>query len=323
MGGKPTIVAIFAIQTSIVMKPRLKYHLLTLAVVAVWGVTFVCTKVLIGAGMHPVAIFFIRFVLAYAGIWVYILLGRKDRKLWYGWKEELIFLLLGITGGSLYFLTENTALAHTQAANVAFLVCSAPLITAIFTLIVKRLWKGRFADGLEDVRLGLPLIGGTILALTGMAMVVFDGARLQLSVKGDLLAIGAALCWAVYSIFMGQMTREYGAVTTTRKVFFYGLLTIIPFIGGVSECFSPAVLGQTEVWSNLLFLGLIASLICFIAWNYVMEKLGNVTSTNYVYLNPVFTLLTAMVFLGERMSPLAAVGCVAILAGVIWAGRHK
>ena len=174
-------------------RTRLHYHLLALAIVAVWGVTFVCTKVLIGAGMHPAAIFFIRFVMAYAGIWLYILLTGKDRRLWFGWKEELVFLLLGITGGSFYFLTENTALAHTQAANVAFLVCSAPLFTAIFTLIIKRLWKGRFADGLEDVHIGLPLIGGTVLALTGMALVIFDGSRLQLSAKGDLLAIGDAL----------------------------------------------------------------------------------------------------------------------------------
>lgn len=302
-------------------KSRLKYHLLALAVVAVWGVTFVCTKVLIGAGMHPVAIFFIRFVMAYVGIWAYIGLTGQSRKLWYGWKEELVFLLLGISGGSFYFLTENTALAYTQATNVAFLVCSAPLFTAIFTLIFKRLGKGRFADGLEDIHLGWPLIGGTVLALTGMALVVFDGQRLQLSAAGDLLAIGAALCWAVYSLFMGQMTHDYGAVTATRKVFFYGLLTILPFLVGVRESFSPTVLGQTEVWSNLLFLGLIASLVCFIAWNLVMDKLGNVTSVNYVYLNPVFTLLTAMVFLGERMTLLAAVGCAAILAGVIWAGR--
>ena len=67
---------------------RLRYHLLTLAVVAVWGVTFVSTKVLIGAGMHPVAIFFVRFMLAYAGIWLYIALSRQPAKLWYGWKEE-------------------------------------------------------------------------------------------------------------------------------------------------------------------------------------------------------------------------------------------
>ena len=302
---------------------RLRYHLLTLAVVAVWGVTFVSTKVLIGAGMHPVAIFFVRFMLAYAGIWLYIVLSRQPSKLWYGWKEELVFLLLGVSGGSLYFLTENLALAYTQATNVAFLVCSAPLFTAIFTLIYRRFGKGRFLDGLEPVRLGWPLVGGTVLALSGMAMVVFDGARLQLSARGDLLAIAAALCWAVYSLFMSQMTRDHGTVTATRKVFFYGLLTILPFLGGYKDSFAPAILGQTAVWFNLLFLGLVASLICFILWNLAMDKLGNVTTTNYVYLNPVFTLLSAMALLGERMTLLAGIGCAAILAGVIWAGQHS
>ena len=302
---------------------RIRYHLLALAIVAVWGVTFVSTKVLIGAGLHPVDIFWIRFVLAYAGIWAYILLTGRDRSLWFGWKEVGIFLLLGVTGGSFYFLTENTALAYTQACNVSFLVCSAPLFTAILTLLYRRFVKGRFAESLEKVRLGWPLIGGTVLALTGMALVAFEGSRLQLSPKGDFLAIGAAICWALYSLFVGEMTLRYGTVTATRKVFFYGLLTILPFLGGQERSFSVEVLGQPAVWGNLLFLGVVASLICFIAWNRVIEKLGNVTSTNYVYLNPMFTLLTAMLLLGERMTPLAALGCAAILAGVIWAGTDK
>ena len=299
---------------------KLRYHLLALAVVAVWGVTFVSTKVLIGAGLHPVDIFWIRFVLAYAGIWLYILLTGRDKKLWYGWKEELVFLFLGVTGGSFYFLTENTALAYTQACNVSFLVCSAPLFTAILTLLYRRFGKGRFARALEDVRLGWPLVGGTVLALAGMALVAFEGARLRLSPKGDLLAIGAAVCWALYSLFMGEMARRYGTVTATRKVFFYGLLTILPFLGVQGRSLSLETLARTPVWGNLLFLGLVASLLCFIVWNYVIDKLGNVTSVNYVYLNPVFTLLTAMLFLGERMTPLSALGCAAILAGVIWAG---
>ena len=185
----------------------LRYHLLALAVVAIWGVTFVCTKVLIGAGMDPAAIFFCRFTLAYAGIWAYTLLTGKERRIWNGWKEEGIFLLLGITGGSMYFLTENTALVYTQASNTAFLVCSAPLLTAILTLLYRRYGKGRFVDGLEKIRLGWPLVGGTLLALSGMALMVFEGTKVHFSAKGDLLAIGAALCWAVYSLFMGQMTR--------------------------------------------------------------------------------------------------------------------
>lgn len=300
----------------------LKYHLLALTVVAIWGVTFVCTKVLIAAGMRPADIFLCRFVLAYVGLVLYTLLTRARFRLWNGWKEEGIFLLLGITGGSFYFLTENTALAYTQASNVAFLVCSAPLFTAIFTLLFRRYGKGRFADSLEKVKLGWPLVGGTLLALSGMALMVFEGNKVELSARGDLLAIGAALCWAVYSLFMGRITREYGTLVATRKVFIYGLITILPFLGGSRESLSLAILSQPAVWGNLLFLGLVASLVCFLAWNVVIDRLGNITSTNYVYLNPIFTLLTAMAFLGERMTLLAAVGSLAILAGVVWAGKR-
>ena len=300
----------------------MKYHLLALAVVAVWGITFVSTKLLIGAGMQPAAIFVCRFILAYIGLWIYIILSRAPYRIWNGWKDESVFLILGITGGSFYFLTENTALAYTQASNVAFLVCSAPLFTAIFTILYIRFGKSRFARGLEKVRFGWPLVGGTLLALVGMALMVFEGQKVQLSAAGDLLAIGAALCWAVYSLFMGQITREYGTITATRKVFFYGLITILPFLGGCKDSFSADILCQTAVWGNLLFLGFIASLVCFLAWNVVIDRLGNVTSTNYVYLNPIFTLLTAMALLGERMTLMAAVGSLFILIGVIWAGKH-
>ena len=306
------------------------YHLLALAVVAVWGVTFVCTKELIRACLMPAQIFAIRFTLAYLGILVLSLVSRHPRpdrgsparRLWSrSWKDELLFVFLGVTGGSFYFLTENTALAYTQASNVAFLVCSAPLITALLSLAYSRLRRDRFSAALEDVRLDFPLVGGTVLAMAGMALMLFDGARLQVSLRGDLLAVGAAVCWALYSLFMGKMTEEYGAVFATRKVFIYGLLTIIPFLVGRGG-FPLEALQRPGVILNLLFLALVASLACFVVWNLVMSKLGNITSTNYVYLNPVFTLITAMIFLGERMTLAGAVGSALILGGVILAGQH-
>lgn len=97
-------------------KARIFDHLLALLVVAIWGVTFVCTKTLIAAGMDPAAIFAVRFSLAYAGIWILALSGKERVRLWSdNWRDELLFFFLGITGGSFYFLTENTALAYTQA----------------------------------------------------------------------------------------------------------------------------------------------------------------------------------------------------------------
>ena len=301
---------------------RFIYHLLALAVVAVWGITFVCTKVLINAGLQPAEIFAIRFLLAYVGIWGLSLAKPQTRRLWSrNWKDELVFVFLGISGGSFYFLTENTALAYTQATNAAFLVSSTPVLTALLTLLVKRFGRGRFVQGLEHIRLSPTFLLGTLLALAGMALVVFDGSHFEFSLRGDLLAVAAALCWASYSLFMGQMTAEYGPMLATRKVFFYGLLTILPFLLG-QDGFNPRILLQPEVGLNLLFLGLVASLACFVVWNLVMTRLGNVTCTNYVYLNPVFTLITAMIFLGERMTTLAAVGSAAILLGVILAGQR-
>ena len=295
------------------------YHLLALAVVAVWGVTFVSTKTLISAGLDPAEIFVVRFTMAYIGIWVLSLLQKEPRRLWSrNWQDELLFVFLGVTGGSFYFLTENTALAHTQACNVAFLVCVAPLMTVLLGLLYRRLRHDRFAAALERVGSGWLLVAGTALALGGMALMLFDGARVQVSLRGDLLALGAALCWSLYSLFMGKLTEDYGAVFATRKVFAYGLLTILPFLLGRE--FAPLELFcRPVVWGNLLFLGLVASLACFVAWNLVMSKIGNISSTNYVYLNPVFTLITAMLILGERLTPAGAVGSALILLGVFLA----
>ncbi len=304
-------------------KSLLGFHALALLVVAIWGVTFVSTKVLISAGLLPAQIFAVRFILAYIGIWAVCMYrkGQASELFADSLLDEAIFVFLGITGGSFYFLTENTALVYTQACNVAFLVCSAPLFTALMTLVIKRFAKGRIAEGLENIRLGWPLVLGTILALGGMAMVVFDRQTLQLSPKGDFFAIGAAICWALYSIFMAQMTLQYGALFATRKVFFYGLLTIIPFLFNGDCATVSAALMQPTVILNLLFLGLIASLACFIIWNKVMAKLGNFTATCYVYLNPFFTLISSMIILGERMTLLSAVGSLAIVLGVILSGK--
>lgn len=304
------------------MSTRLPWHLLALLVVAIWGVTFVSTKTLISAGLDPAEIFLVRFSLAYVGIWAISLAQKTRTGLWSrSWRDELLFAFLGVSGGSFYFLTENTALAHTQASNVSFLVCSAPLITALLSLVYRRIRRDRFADAMEHVGSGWMLALGTLLALGGMALMLFDGQRVQVSLRGDLLALGAALCWGLYSLFMGKMTDEYGAVFATRKVFFYGLVTIIPFLLGRE--FAPlALFREPVVWGNLLFLGLCASLACFMIWNLVMARLGNITSTNYVYLNPVFTLISATILLGERLTPAGAVGSALILLGVILAGQR-
>lgn len=290
-----------------IAKKGYTYHLIAILVVGIWGLTFISTKVLIGNGLSPQEIFFLRFLIAYLGIWFI-----SPRKLFAdNWKDELWLLLGGVTGGSLYFFTENTALEITLATNVAFIVCTAPLLTTILSLMIYK--KEKATRG---------LIGGSVLALIGVALVVYNGQFvLKISPLGDLLTLLAAFSWAFYSLIMKKMANRYRTTFITRKIFFYGVLTILPAFLFRPWQFSLSGLLQPSVLLNLLFLGVLASLICFVVWNMVLKQLGTVRASNYIYLNPLFTLVGSAAFLGERLTIMALIGAVFILGGVYLAGR--
>lgn len=285
------------------MRPRLPLAMLAaLFVVIVWAETFISTKMLIGAGLMPLDIFFYRFALAYICIWFI-----APKRLWTdSVRDEITLALLGITGGSLYFLAENNALRFSTASNVSILVGSAPVITA---LIVSAFYKEERLSGRQ--------IAGSLIAFVGMSLVILNGQIvLHLNPVGDMLAVGAATAWAVYSLLMKRISLRYDARFITRKVFAYGLITIVPYFIFVKPLdVSPAVLGQPVVWGNLVYLGLVASLLCFILWNWCIAKLGPVTPTNLIYCQPFFTMLIAAVWLGERISWMAVLGTAILIAG--------
>lgn len=291
------------------MKQKRDYiwHLIAVVVVGIWGLTFISTRVLIESGLTPQEIFLLRFLMAYVGIWFI-----SPRRLWCdNWRDELWMLLAGVTGGSLYFLTENTALEVTLTTNVAFIVCSTPLLTLLLSRLIYRSEKA-------TSRLWI----GSLLALVGVGLVIFNGNFvLKLSPLGDLLSLTAALAWAFYSLIMHRVSDRYSTVFITRKVFFYGLLTILPAFVVRPWQFPLSSLIQPSVLFNLLFLGLLASLVCFAVWNVILKQLGTVRASNYIYLNPLFTSMGALVFLGEPLTPIALLGAACVLCGVYLASH--
>ncbi|GHV67881.1 membrane protein [Bacteroidia bacterium] len=283
------------------------FHIVALLVVAIWGSTFVSTKILLNYGLLPQDIFFYRFLMAYIGIWTF----GKSRLFAKNLKDEFLLLLLGVSGGSLYFLAENMALQFTLASNVALIVCTTPILTALLSRLF-----------LKTVKLGRFFVHGSLLALCGVALVIFNGHFvLQLHPVGDFLCLVAALAWAVYIIVIKHVDDRYSNLFITRKVFFYGLLTILPVF-----IFKPleldfTVLLQPVVLGNLVFLGLAASLACFFLWNVVIKKIGVVQSTNYLYINPIVTLITSAIFLDERITLMALGGAGLVLGGVVLASK--
>lgn len=284
-------------------------HILAILTVGIWGLTFISTKVLIDHGLSPQEIFLLRFLIAYVGIWFI-----SPRKLFANtWKDELWLVLGGITGGSVYFLTENMALEITLVTNVAFIVCTAPLLTTFLSLMIYKKEKANRY-----------LIGGSLLALLGVALVVYNGSFvLKISPLGDCLTLMAALSWAFYSLIMKKMTGRYRTTFITRKIFFYGILTILPVFLFRPWQFDISQVLQPTVLFNILFLGVLASLVCFVVWNIILKKLGTVRASNYIYLNPLFTLMGSAVFLNEHLTVMALIGAVCILGGVYLAGRRR
>ena len=278
-------------------------HVVGIITVLIWGCTFVNTRYLLNAGLSAADIVVCRFSLAYICIW--FISPRKLKA--DSWRDELLFVVLGITGGSLYFLTENAAVGHTLVNNVSFIVCTAPL----FTMLLARLFY-------RGMRIGWKLAVGSIVALLGMGLVIFNGhVVLKLNPLGDMLALAAAICWAVYSLLIKYVSQgKYSAIFVTRKVFAYGLLTILPVFIFQPWEFPLSGFAEPTVWGNLLFLGLVASFACFVTWSWVIKQIGTLKASNYIYLNPVSTVIASAVALDEPMTLLAWLGSACILGGV-------
>ncbi|OUN58707.1 DMT family transporter [Alistipes sp. An66] len=284
-----------------------RYHLAALFSVAVWGATFVSTKVLIARGLTPAEIFLLRFAMAY----LCILPFARGRLFAGNLRDEAILLAAGICGGSLYFLTENIALEYAPASNVSLIVCTAPVWTALVLGLLDR-----------RERMSRRQVAGSALAFAGMVLVVLNGHFvLHLSPRGDLLALCAAWLWVFYSMAVKRLAGRYPALFITRKVFFYGLLTILPVFAVRPFAVPWQTLAQPAVAGNLLFLGLIASMLCYLLWNAAMLRLGAVRTTNYIYLNPLVTILTAALCIDERITPVALAGAALILYGMWQAER--
>lgn len=289
------------------------YHIVAFLVVAVWGSTFVFTKLLLLNGLSAAQIFTLRFIIAYVLLLMFSMTRKSFRWMAHTVKDELLMLALGVSGGSLYFLTENSAMNYTTTTNTSLIVCLCPLFAA---LLIAAFYKSERLHGIQIV--------GTLMAALGVAVVVLNGHFvLHLSPKGDALAFAACLCWAVYSLLMIPAGKRYDTIFITRKVFFYGLLSMIPYFLLWPEFPPMSTILRLDILGNLLFLGCVASMVCFVAWNWAIKKLGAMTATNYVYFNPVTTVLFAWIILHEQITVYFLIGTVLILAGMYLADKKK
>lgn len=278
------------------------FHVGAFLTMTAWGASFVSTKVLLENGLHPVEIYIYRFLLAY----LLVLAVCHKRLLSNSWRDEMMFALCGLSAGSIYFIAENTALQYTLATNVSLITSLSPILT---TMLIGCMYRSE--------RPGRGFILGSVIAFLGVGLVVFNSSSMiQVNPLGDMLALFAAVAWAFYSLILRRLSATYDVMFISRKTFFYGVLTALPFLAIEPEIASPALLLKPAVYGNLLFLGLFASMFGYVIWAQAVKVLGALKASNYLYFQPVITLIASVWLLSEPLTWIGVSGCVLIVGGV-------
>ena len=282
---------------------RLTGHLLALLSAFVWGITFVSTKVLL-TELSAVEILFYRFLLGYASLWAV----HPKKNEFKGFKNELLYMAAGLSGTTIYQFLENTALSFTYASNVSIIVSTVPLFAGLIAVLIfkEKMSKSFFV--------------GFFIAILGIVMINLNGSIvLKLKPTGDIMAVTSAMLWAVYTNFVDAINkRNQDVLCTTRHMFFYGVVFILPImLFGDFEIGSVYALAHPKILINIVFLGVIASAVCFVTWNMAVKRLGPVKSSVYIYLIPVITLIFSSIILHEKMGIIGIVGMGLVIAGLL------
>ncbi|MBR5291645.1 MAG: DMT family transporter [Clostridia bacterium] len=283
-------------------KGKLVGHVMAAIAICVWGSTFIFSKIML-RDFTPLQIMTMRFVVAYVVLWC---LYPKVEKTTF--KDNLGIFVLSLFGNTVYFLFENNALRYTLAANVSIIVASAPIWTAILAHF--------FSKG-EKIRRNT--IYGSVLAFAGVALVVFNGTIvLKFNPLGDILSLGAALCWAVYSIIVVKYVHRFSSFFLMRRSTLCAIIASIPMLIVSGQADMPfECLLQRDTMFSIIFLGILGSGVSYVLWNMATRTLGVIKVNAYIYVNPFVTMITAGIFLGEPVTVMGIIGAVMIIGGVV------
>jgi drug/metabolite transporter (DMT)-like permease len=215
-------------------------------------------------------------------------------------------LWLGLLGNTAYQLLFMTGLSHTSVANTALILASTPVLVAVFGA----------ASGIE--RLTAAVGGGVALAVAGVALVLGqDGARVTArTLAGDLPVLGAAACWAVYTLGV----RRYATTMSPLRLTTLTMLTGTPglVLAGLPDILrtdwsavSPAA------WGGVAYSAFLALLVAYTLWNTSVAEVGPSRTAVYNCLVPVVALALGWLALGERPGLFQLAGAALIVGGVL------
>ncbi len=284
---------------------NLANYLPALIVAIIWGSTFVISKSILDTGVTPVQLIFCRFVLAYIALCI---MCPKPYKMEWS-KTELKLFFIALTGGSLYFFLEYSGLRLTNSVNVGLICATVPIVSAILLIILGMMKPTKW------------FAIGSLIALSGVGCVVLNGVfEFKINPWGDFVTFLAVISWAIYSLLLTLMPKEVTELQTTRRLFFYGAITIAPALFFDNDALPIAEIWEKIGWSHIagtVYLGLIASGASLWLWNVSFNKIGPTSTNNFLYLLPIISALASAIFYAKEITTWVVVGTTLIFIGLI------
>ena len=272
------------------------------ASVLIWSTTYISTKILV-AEFSAIQISLVRFGIG--ALFLYMMAPPVFRMP--DWKKETRIIAAGFAGMFLYYFLENLATKYTYASNVSIIVTTIPFLTVIMAPLFYKseTFRPRY-------------VASFVLAVGGFAFILVTGRQLKgISWQGDMLALGAAVVFAMYTLILKGLGTEENPLVVTRKSVSYGLLFILLFSLVSGDIRFPSnPFAFRYVW-HFLFLGIFASGLCFVFWAYAVKHTGAIISSQFIYLVPFVTIVLSSVILAERITFFRIFGLFLMLSGVV------
>ncbi len=219
-------------------------------------------------------------------------------------REWIHLAWLGLVGHFLYQYLFVGGLAKTSVANGALLVSATPVVITVFSSI----------GGNE--RIGALHWAGTLLSLLGIYIVVGGGAHVSgPSLRGDLMLMGAVVCWALYTMGARPLMVRHSPVGVTALSMLFGTMIYVPVAAG-KLWHVPWGAVSWLTWAKLVYSAVFAICVSYTIWYAAVREIGSARTSVYSNLLPLVAMITAFVWLHEPIGPGKIAGAAAVLAGV-------
>jgi drug/metabolite transporter (DMT)-like permease len=270
--------------------------------VLLWGLSFVSSKTILNAGVPPMTMVCMRFLLT--TLILNLLLRKVEPATRLAKRNVLPLMVSGLFGVTIYFFFESRGIKLTSASHASLIIAAIPVFTVIAELILFR------------SRIRILGIAGILLSVVGVYFVVrIPGASLLSgSLTGDLFMFGACISWVAYMMVSRNLHKRLSDLAITAYQSLFGTAFLVPLAFLEFGAWVPITL---VVILNLLYLAVLSSAVGNFLYMYGLSRLGPIVVSPYVNLIPVVGVIGGVVLLGESISLIQILGGIVIIAGVL------